>query len=49
MMIMGISGLTTLLVIDTFSAKTTIATTRMISGILWATIAICGAIRSMKK
>ena len=45
MMVMGISGLITLFVIDAFSTKTTIATSRILLGILWATIAICGAIR----
>ena len=49
MEIMGITGLITEAVIDAFSFKTSIGTTRILVSIMWAAIAICGAIRGIKK
>ena len=49
MVVMGITGLIAQVIYDMFSVKTSIATTRILVSIMWATIAICGAIRGLKK
>ena len=48
-LVMGISGLMAQVIIDAVSVKTPIGVTRILVSIMWATIAICGAIRGLKK
>jgi len=49
MMEAGIIGLITLVVTGIFGAETNIETIHIMVCIMWATIAICGAIRRGKK